>query len=447
MWMSTIYLEDLMESIMNYSLEKGAEDVVLNGFKKDMWLIRFSKNSLDITRFHDESWIEVYLGYRRRRLFSRINVIDEETAKSQVDNMIKSSEYIPPYPLYTNLPDRQFNYVIVPDTFVDEFNLEELAERLSNAVKTGKEMRMQDVSGSLLITQTKHIIYTSTGNMGEYRRTNANLNLRLFKKKDISYAVNQESVDPSKLEIEEGVIQQGELIKKVSRVSSVKPGKYNVVLSPVVAGNLFNYLSRGLSAMFIMMQNSPFIDKLGEKVLHESISLSDKPLLPSNPGAQSFDMEGVPTSDLYLFKEGVVNTYLHNLSTANKFGTESTGHAGFVYPLPHSLIVEPTGSSSLEDLFIEIKDGLYVTNVWYTRFQNFSTGDFSTLQRDIGFIIKDGEPVEAVSGMRISENIVEMFQRVVGMTRETKWVKWWDYHTPCQMPHIALEDINVTTAF
>ena len=447
MWMSTIYLEDLMENIMNYSVEKGAEDVVLNGFKKDTWLIRFSKNSLDISRFHDESWIEVYIGYRRRRLFSRINVIDEETAKAQVDHMIKSSEYIPPYPLYTNLPDKQFNYVIVPDTFVDEFNLDELAERLSNAVKAGKEMRMQDVSGSLLITQTKHIIYTSTGNRGEYRRTNANLNLRLFKKKDISYVVNQESVDPSKLDIEEGVTRQGELIKKVSRVSSVKPGKYNVVLSPVVAGNLFNYLSRGLSAMFIMMQNSPFIDKLGEKVLHESISLSDKPLLPGNPGARSFDMEGVPTRDLYLFKEGVVNTYLHNLSTANKFETESTGHAGFVYPMPHSLIVEPKGSSSLEDLFIEVKDGLYITNVWYTRFQNFGTGDFSTLQRDIGFIIKDGEPVEAVSGMRISDNIVGMFQRVVGMTRETNWVKWWDYRIPCQMPYLALEDINITTAF
>jgi len=218
-------------------------------------------------------------------------------------------------------------------------------------------------------------------------------------------------------------------------------------MSPVVAGNLFNYLSNGLSAMSIIMQSSPFVDKMGEEVLDESISLSDKPLLPGNPGAHSFDQEGIPTRDLYLVKKGVIENYLHNLSTANKFGTESTGHAGFVYPMAHSLIIEPLGGSSLEDLLVDVKDGIYITNVWYTRFQNYITGEFSTLQRDIGFIIKDGEAVEAVSGMRISENIVDMFKRVVGMTRESTWVRWWDYSIPCQMPHIALKDVNITTAF
>ena len=447
MWLSTVYLEDLMEDIMKYSLEKGAEDVVLNGYKKNTWLIRFSKNSLDITRFHDESWIEIYLGIRKRRLFSGLNIVDEAVAKEQIDNMVKTIDYIPPYPLYVNLPDRQFNYIVVPDTFVDEIDLRDLADRLSNAVKIGKDMRMQDVSGSLLVSQMKHIVYTSTGNRGEYKRSNLNLNLRIFKKKDISYIVNQETVDPSKLEVEEGVSRYGEFVKKISRISSVKPGKYNVVLSPVVIGNLFNYLARGLSAMFVMMQNSPFVDKLGEKVLDDSISLCDKPLLPGNPGACSFDQEGIPTRDLYLFKDGVVNSYLHNLSTAKKFGTESTGHAGFVIPMPHSLIIESTGSSSFEDLLVEVKDALYITNVWYTRFQNYTTGDFSTIQRDVGFIVKDGEPVEAVTGARISDNIVDMFRRVIGMSKESEWVKWWDYTVPSQMPYIALKDIGITTAF
>ena len=447
MWMSTLYMENMMNSMMKMIMEKDADDVVLNGFKKNTWMIRFSKNNLDITRFHDEAWIDVYIGYRKRKLFFGINEMDEEKVRSTIDKMIQSSNYLPPYPGYVSLPPTSYNYVIVPDTYVDNINFEELSERLMESIKLGLKLKLTDISGSLLISKIKHIIYTSTGNKGEYKRSNSNLNMRLFKRKNVSYTVNTEVVDPHKIDFEDLVASGASRLKKVGKVNKVESGRYNVLLSPIVMGNLFNYIGRGLSAYSVLIHNSPFIGRLDKKVMDERISLTDRPMMPNNPGACSFDMEGVPAKDLYLIEDGVLKNYIHNLSTAYKFETKPSGHAGLVFPLPHSLILDSEKTTSLDDLLLEVKDGIYITNVWYTRFQNYISGDFSTLQRDAGFVIKDGEFANVVTGARISENIIGMLNKIIGIANDKIWVKWWDYEIPSLMPHVAFKDINITTSF
>lgn len=95
-------------------------------------------------------------------------------------------------------------------------------------------------------------------------------------------------------------------------------------------------------------------------------------------GAKAFDDEGTPTRDNKIIEKGVLKTYLHNSTTAKKFKTETTANAGLVSPQPWNLIVEP-GGKSFEDLLSEVDDGVYVTNDWYLRYQNYRTGDFSTI--------------------------------------------------------------------
>lgn len=445
MWLSTLYIENIMESLLRYIMDKGVDDVVLNGFKKNMWVIRFSKNNLDITRFHDEAWIDVYIGFRKRRLFLRVNGMDEEKTRVLVDRVLKSINYLPPYPGYIQLPSKIYNYVIVPDTYVDDVDPGDLSKRLKDSINLGLEMKITDVSGSLSFSRIKHLLYTSTGNRGEYKRSNSNLNLRITKRKNISYIINREDVDPDKIEVEDLVSSTVSRLKKTSRVSKINPGKYNVLLSPTVMGNLFNYIGKGLSAYNVLTQNSPFILRIGEKIIDDRISLSDKPLMPGNPGACSFDMEGVPTKDLDLIERGVLKNYVHNLSTAHKFEVESTGHAGFLLPTPHSLISHSDEEYSFDDLLIEIKNGLYITNIWCTKFHNYFTGDFFTLQRDIGFIIKDGELSGAVSGAGISENILKLFNKVIGMSSDRSWVKGWGCEIPSLMPNTAFRDVSITS--
>ena len=60
-----------------------------------------------------------------------------------------------------------------------------------------------------------------------------------------------------------------------------------------------------------------------------------------------------------------------------------------ISPVPTNLILKGNKGK-----VFDIKKGIYVTNIWYTRFQNYVTGDFSTIPRDGMFLIEDGLFIE-----------------------------------------------------
>ena len=100
----------------------------------------------------------------------------------------------------------------------------------------------------------------------------------------------------------------------------------------------------------------------------------------------------------------------------------------------------------MDDLFDKAHEGLYITNNWYTRFQNYQTGDFSTISRDGVFQIKNGKLFGPVKGLRLSDNMVRILQSVKAMAKDRHWVKWWEVATPTLTPHVLVEGVGITTA-
>ena len=99
---------------------------------------------------------------------------------------------------------------------------------------------------------------------------------------------------------------------------------------------------------------------------------------------------------------------------------------------------------SRDELISEIKDGIYVTNVWYTRFQNYQTGDFSTIPRDAILRIKDGEIAGPIKDVRISENMINIMKNVKLIGNDPRWIHWWEVTTPISTPHVVVGDVNIT---
>ncbi len=436
-----------MDRLMDYLNNLGVDFAVLNGYKVVSDIIRFSNNNLDIIRTHDKSVIGIDIGFKKRRLYTDIHVMDFERARDAIDRMIKAVDYVPPSPLYPEVPDKKMNYSIIPNIYSEDSNVEIALDMVRTLTRLGRRYRLESVAGSIRIDRVKHIVSTSYGGSGEYKKSRVNINVRLYKKQYISSVFNREVIGLEDIEIEEGFIEAYNLIRRVNKAMRVEPGRYSIILSPMVVANLLSHLARGFSAYNVYIQNSPFIDKLGEQVLESSLSIYDNALEPSNPGAKPFDVEGIPTSDLAIVENGVLKTYLHNLSTAGVYQVESTGHAGRLMPSPHSLTVKPGSASSLDNLFIDVKDGIYITNVWYTRFQNFVKGDFSTIQRDVALVIRNGEVRDAVYGCRISDNLVRMFNNIIGYADDNVWVRWWDTRIVSNVPHIAFSDIEISTGY
>jgi PmbA protein len=192
-----------------------------------------------------------------------------------------------------------------------------------------------------------------------------------------------------------------------------------------------------------MAQLSPFVGKIDKKVASSIVTIHDY-ASPISAARRAFDDEGVPIKDTIIVDHGVFKTFLHNTSTAKIFKTETTANAGIVAPRPFTIQMDP-GDYEQAEMFSQVKNGLYLTNTWYTRFQNYTTGDFSTVPRDGAFVIKDGEIINSTGNIRVSENMLRLFQNVEALTRERHQVRWWDeISEPVFSPYVLARNVKIT---
>ena len=141
---------------------------------------------------------------------------------------------------------------------------------------------------------------------------------------------------------------------------------------------------------------------------------------------------------------GKLNTFLHNTSSAIRHKTKSTANAGLINPSAWNIVLEK-GKCSEGDVR-DVKKGLYISNVWYTRYQNYSTGDFSTIPRDAVFIIENGEFKQAIKNIRISDNMLNILKNISMLGKKYKQLRNWESDNSCVVPEILVKDVNVTRA-
>ena len=95
----------------------------------------------------------------------------------------------------------------------------------------------------------------------------------------------------------------------------------------------------------------------------------------------------------------------------------------------------------------QVKRGIYITNVWYTRSQNMMTGDFSTIPRDGIFYIEDGKIKHPIKNIRISENMQHILQNINTIANDSKQVKGWEVEDPVVTPSVLVKGLNISRPF
>ena len=115
-----------------------------------------------------------------------------------------------------------------------------------------------------------------------------------------------------------------------------------------------------------------------------------------------------------------------------------------ISPVPWNIVVKP-GKESINRMIKNIKKGIYVTNVWYTRFTNYHTGDFSTIPRDGAFLIRNGKITGSLKGMRISENIIKMLMNIDAVGDKPVHLRTWEADMPVYTPAVLIRNCNITT--
>ena len=198
-------------------------------------------------------------------------------------------------------------------------------------------------------------------------------------------------------------------------------GVYKAVISPDAFKSLVSFFIGQADAEEVQKKSSFFIGKLNQKVASKKVTILDMPLAKTL-FARSFDDEGVATQNRAIVKNGVLQTYLYNLTTAAKDGVETTGNArrggALMGASPFYLVLKP-GKKSQEQLFEEVGNGVYITEIGGLHSGlNAQSGNFSLVSG--GFLIKDGKKDRGLDMITISGKLKDIFNDVVEVGNDAK---------------------------
>src|SRR3972149_1252291 len=430
------------EQVVKKGKALGADEVIARTTFGRYRQTRFSNNQIDISVAWNDYVTDVVLSWKKRVVATQIhNFQDVDEGVKRLLNLAKVSKE---NPQYGGVAQGKLRYQkSKADKALED--LKNPAEYVFEAIEAAKkEAGAATNAGGILFSRFEEVYQASSeGPIGEDLRSAVELSIRAFSQKEASgHGVECSSTikgfDPAR-----AGKKAGEIARLAKNPKAGVEGRYDAIFDPLFAGSLLGVWGPMTSAFNVMIQMSIFVKKIGQKVGSDIVTLRDTPAGYSMAN-RVFDDEGVPVKENVLIEKGVLKTYLHNTSTAKIFKTETTGNAGIVMPTPWNLELD-AGDMSREEMFSEVKRGLYLTNTWYTRFQNFATGDFSQIPRDGIFLLETGEIKQSSKDIRLSDNALKMLSNIVGISKERQHVHWWgEADPPSLSPYILIKDVQIT---
>lgn len=431
------YINEINASqIVSDAVTMGADDAVCKVIHEKSQQVRFSNNEITAAKEYNSVKAKIFVAKGKKKAqFTLENVKDigEDLKKSVkfLDKMQENKDYY-------GIAKGPFAYrKKICDKNIADADVVELAFR---AIEAREAERLAGVLYTRYQTVDLATPYTEAADEQSF----IEISVRAFHDESSGHAVNCSSTLKD-FDGEKASREASDLAKKAVSPNLGKKGRYDIVFTPLCFGTLLDSGMYSLSAFFVDSGISFFRDKMGEKVASELVTVVNDGVLPEGIYTARFDEEGVPTQRTALIEQGVLQNFLHNTSTAVKFETETTGNAGLDIPEPQNLLIGE-GDYSVDELIQEVKTGLMVTNTWYTRFQNYMTGDFSTIPRDAILKIEDGEITGSVKNIRISDNMLRILNSISGLGNSAQQIHWWECEYPVFSPYCLVKDVTVTTS-
>ncbi len=436
-----------VEEIASFALGEGknlgCSDVSVIASKSDDSQIRFSNSTITLVNRVRNVTLSVYIAKERKKIVGATYNPSEEGIKRFMRNLLASCNALPPSEDYTSLPQGPFHYSSVSN-FDPKVSEAPLVDYVKQTIDSGLNAGATRVSGSLNARTGEHFILTTGGASGSERSSKILLNVRAFADDNASGHGLSCTSYVSDFEPTRAGDTAGDYAKRSLNPKMLPEGKYDVVFTPTVVANIFPVASNA-SAFAIESGTSFLTDKLEQRIAVQTFRLGDHGVYPHGLGGGVFDAEGTPTGYTEIVGNGTFRSMLHNVTTAKRFGKKSTGNAGIISPEPITTEFG-NGGINLNDIIHETKNGVFITNNWYTRYQNYRNGEYSTVPRDAAFRIENGELTEPLAGLRVSDSIPRQLNNIELISRERQWIQWWEVQIPTLAPAMMLKDVPLTRA-
>lgn len=181
-----------------------------------------------------------------------------------------------------------------------------------------------------------------------------------------------------------------------------------------VAGSLLGAFLGAISGLAITRGVSFLKEDLEKAIFAPSIQVLEDPLLPRGNGSRPWDGEALAVSKKHIVENGVLKTWLLNMSSARQLGMDPTGHATRGVGYPPGVSATNTwiaaGSKTPEQLMKDVGEGFLISEMFGPSL-NSNTGDYSVGVS--GFKIENGARAFPVSEVTIAGNLKDMFKTMV----------------------------------
>ena len=211
--------------------------------------------------------------------------------------------------------------------------------------------------------------------------------------------------------ISQGSMKQHLEATEASLNSVPLPGKFEgtVIFTPDCLGE-FMYMLAGNYIMggVIMNGTSQWLDKVGQQVASEKITVSLKAEDSRIADLQPFTGDGYKAENVTVIEKGVLNCFLLNLYAARKTGRPVTKNTSF------AMVIE-NGDTPLQDMIASVDKGLIVGG--FSGGEPGANGEFSGVAKN-SFYVENGKIVGAVTETMINGNLEQVFKNVIAVSKE-----------------------------
>ncbi|MCY3412792.1 MAG: TldD/PmbA family protein [Candidatus Heimdallarchaeota archaeon] len=437
---------------IKHATKGGAEGATIIGTMEDTFSTRFANSAIHQNFKANTTNLSITIVKGKRNMNVEVNTLDNAEISKTIDYALKVIDFLPEDPDYPGIlkEKQEYKKLQLNDPSIKNLTADDVADKIIAGINRGHEVsdKVQTVSGNLnfrdgttifLSSEDFEVItpetsMTSTINImaenekGE-SRSNSDFGHRIFKELPI--------------EMEAEAVANRAVNGLNAKV--IDAGKYEAILDFQAASTPTGFIGFALSAKMIIDHSSFLIDKMGEKIFSDKLSMVNDPHDPKFLSSTPLDMEGVATQKYTLINNGVVENYAHSRITAAKMGTQTNG-CGFTFygspfSFPFAIKMKP-GQKTKEQMIAEMDKGVLITNFHYTNFVDPTRGVLTGMTKDGLFIVENGEIIGAAKNLRFTDSIPSMYKQA---EFSKDMIQTLSFGTAMETPAIKIDEINFSS--
>jgi TldD protein len=222
----------------------------------------------------------------------------------------------------------------------------------------------------------------------------------------------------------EGVAMAARSLETLLTADRAPSGRMTAVVDHDMAGVLVHEaFGHACEADLVLSGESILDGRVGEKLGADDITIYDDPTIPGGFGSFPYDDEGVRGGRKVLMEHGVLEAFIQSRETAGRMGQEPNGgaraqdHGSRPLVRMSNTCIEP-GDMSLEELFEDVKDGIYVKGTRGGQV-DVAKGTFQFGAQE-AFVISRGEVARPLRDVALMGTILETIRNVDGLGKDFK---------------------------